>query len=49
MMSAEVEVGQGVAADDQERLGQQVFRVLDAASCSKRRLLTRIGDAHAEL
>ena len=45
----EVEIGEGVAADDEKRLVQQFFGILDAARGAQRHFFARVGDVHAEL
>src|SRR5579859_5495201 len=46
---AEVEVGEGVAADEDERLVQVLFGVLDAAGGPEGHFLARVGNANAKL
>ena len=45
----EIDVGQRVAADDDERLVERALRVLDAAGRPKRRLFRRVRHRDAEV
>ena len=46
---AQVDVGEGIAADDEERFVQVFLGILDAAGGSQRRVLHDVGDLHAEV
>src|ERR1700694_3653883 len=45
----QVDVGHGVAADDDERLVQELLRILDAAGGAQRRIFDHVGDVHPEV
>src|SRR5581483_3716825 len=42
-------VGQSITTDDEKRLGEMFFRILDATRSAERDILTRIGNAHTKL
>src|SRR5713101_3642233 len=47
--AGQVDVGEGVAADDDERLVQELLRILDAAGGAEWRIFDHVGDVHSKV